>query len=165
MHTKIIALLLLTVTISCKQSNPAAETKEDLEKIARSKIKVMNDHDLDALGKFYADSAKIASTGYPNVETGPAGARGVYSRYFATSPDLRYEITNLNIGEHSVFIEYTSSGTMQNLEVNVPDYWRGKKYTLKNCTRIDIKDGQVIREMTYFDGVSFLQQMGFFDRR
>gem|GEM_PF-6925352 len=36
----------------------------------------------------------------------------------------------------------------------------GKKYTLKNCTRIDIKKGKIAHEMTYFDQLAFLRQVG-----
>ena len=40
-----------------------------------------------------------------------------------------------------------------------------KKYLLKNIVRIDIDGNKITGEYTYFDQVSFLKQMGFFDQK
>ncbi len=159
MRLRFYAILFLLT--SCSQP------KDALEKIARSRIETMSQHDLDALGKLFADSARIESVGFDKPEIGPSGIRGAYTRYFASTPDLKYEITKITLDENSAVIEYTSSGTMtqSGLEATIPDYFVGKKYTLKNATRIDVEQGKIIREMSYFDQVSFLRQMGFFDPR
>ncbi|HWA35189.1 MAG TPA: nuclear transport factor 2 family protein [Cyclobacteriaceae bacterium] len=131
------------------------------------KFEAMNSHNLDALGNLYSDSARIQSLGFEPTEIGPAGIKGVYTRYFASTPDLKFEISRITTSDESVFIEYTSSGTMQQspLEAVIPAYMIGKPYTLKNCTRIDVRDGKIVAEMTYFDQLAFLRQMGFFEQK
>ncbi len=159
----IFVTALLFVTFSCGKQR--VETGSIA--IANMKIDAMNKHDLEALGNLYSDSARIQSVGFETTEIGPPGIRGVYKRYFASTPDLKFEVTKMTTTNDFVVIEYTSSGTMQQspLEAVVPEYMIGKKYALKNCTRMDIKDGKIIAEMTYFDQLSFLRQMGFFEQK
>ncbi len=149
--------------IACSEKAPQTRDAD----IATSKLEAMNNHDLVALGKLYADSARIQSVGFEATELGPDGIQGVYKRYFASTPDLKFDVDRITTADGSIVIEYTSSGTMQQspLEAVIPEYMIGKKYTLKNCTRIDVKDGKIVAEMTYFDQLAFLRQMGFFDQK
>jgi steroid delta-isomerase-like uncharacterized protein len=155
-----LLILVLSIVAACSPSN------DDLKTIVDAKIDAMNQHDLDALGKLYADSARVESVGFEKIETGPEGIRGAYKRYYASTPDLKFEINNIIYGDHSAVIEYSYSGTMQQspLEAVIPEYMIGKKYTLKTCTRIDVANGKIVREMTYFDQLAFLRQMGFFEQ-
>jgi steroid delta-isomerase-like uncharacterized protein len=156
-----ISILFVLTTVALFQ---CSENKENpLEQIARARVETMNRHDLRALGQLFSDSAKIMSIGFPEIKTGPAGAREVYGRYFNTSPDMKYEITSIVTGENAAVVEYTSVGTMNSPEAGEPDYMRGKKYTLKNCTRMNIENGKIVKEMTYFDQLAFLRQVGFFE--
>jgi len=45
-----------------------------------------------------------------------------------------------------------------------PDYMRGKKYSLQNCTRMSIMNGKITWQVSYFDQVAFLKQVGFFEQ-
>ena len=123
----------------------------------------MNNHDLHTMSLYYDDSATLESVNWQGAEKGAAGVRNVYSRYFASSPDLSYKITKIVIGKNAATVEYTATGTMLHVEKNVPAYYQDKKYTLKNCTRMELANGKIIHEYNYFDRVAFLQQMGFFD--
>lgn len=125
----------------------------------------LNGHNLENIGRCYSDSARIESVNWEGSENGPAGVRKVYARYFASSPDLKYTITNITIGKGTAVVEYTSAGTMTHLEKEVPAYYQGKSYTLRHCARLDFSGGKIAHEYTYFDRVSFLAQMGFFDNR
>jgi steroid delta-isomerase-like uncharacterized protein len=158
-------VVLFTTLLSCADRRPGDQV--DANFIVEKKFEAMNKHDLEALGNLYSDSAHIQSTGFEPTEIGPQGIKGVYTRYFASTPDLKFEVIRTTINSESIVIEYTSSGTMQQspLEAVVPAYMIGKPYTLKNCTRIDVKDGKIVAEMTYFDQLAFLRQMGFFDQK
>jgi hypothetical protein len=61
----------------------------------------------------------------------------------------------MTVGTDAVVLEYSSSGTMtqSELEVAIPDYFRGKPYTLHHATRITVQDGKITSEMTWFDQV------------
>ena len=85
-------LLLLSLSIfACSRENKTVTDG------AKARIDLMNQHDLDNLGKLYADSAQIESVGFDKIEIGPEGIKGVYTRYFESSPDLAYDITNMTM--------------------------------------------------------------------
>lgn len=140
MYSRFNILFVMLLAMACTQP------KKALQEIAKARIETLNNQNLEALGNLYADSAKIESVGFDKVEIGPAGIRGAYTRYFASSPDLKYEITRITLDDQSAVIEYTSTGTMvqSGLEATIPDYFVGKKYTLKNATRIDVENGRII---------------------
>ena len=89
--------------------------------------------------------------------------RTIYRRYFSSTPDLEQKITHLVSTDSCLVIEYDSWGTLSNPEQQTPEYMRGKKYLLHNCTRMTVREGKIIQQKTYFDQVSFLRQMGFFE--
>ena len=79
------------------------------------------------------------------------------------TPDLKFEITKTMVRSSHAVVKYKFSGTLTNLEKEVPEFMRGKKYTFPACTVFEFKDDKIIREMSYFDQVAFLRQVGFFD--
>jgi steroid delta-isomerase-like uncharacterized protein len=125
----------------------------------------LNNHDTISITKFCDDSVLLESPNWDGIETGKSELTATYARYFKSDPYLKYSITNIVATNQAVIAEYTSSGQMTNLEANVPEYMRGKKYTLRNCSRFNLKDGRITEIVTYFDQVSFLKQMGFFERK
>ena len=132
--------------------------------VIKTKFSLMNTHNIEKMSALYMDSASIQSTGFDEIEKGPMGIKNIYSRYFKSSPDLSYEITGIIYKDTAAVVQYTSKGTMTTLEESVPAYMRGKKYELKNCTIFTIFHGKIAKEITYFDQVSFLKQVGFFEK-
>ena len=127
----------------------------------------MNRHDLDSvhLSAVYSDTARIASVGFEDVKVGVVGYKDAYSRYFATSPDMVYTVTRVIVAGSQVVVEYDSEGTMAKPEKGEPNYMTGKRYRLKNCGVYAIAGGRIVREMTYFDQLSFLRQMDYFNQK
>ena len=159
LFTGIIIFLLLLY--SCKQQVTSTSTLVDM---ANRKFEAMNQHDSNAIAKLYADSAKIQSPNFDKPETGPAGIRSIYNRYFTSTPDMVYTITRILPGDSSVTVEYTFAGTMQHLEDSGPKYMLGKYYKLKACSVLEIRNGMIVSDVSYFDQVAFLKQVGFFDQ-
>jgi len=133
--------------------------------LANAWIGALNRHDTVAISNLYDDHATIESPNWEGVKTGRAEIRSIYGRYFSSTPDLSQKITHILSSDTCLVIEYDSWGVLQNPENLTPDYMRGKKYRLHNCTRMSLQNGKIIRQITYFDQVSFLRQMGFFDER
>jgi steroid delta-isomerase-like uncharacterized protein len=122
-------------------------------------------HDTVALAAMYTDTALIESPTWEGTKKGPSAIREMYSRYFTSSPDLAHSMIQVFTNDKTVVIEYSFSGTMTNLEGTSPEYMRGKKYTLKACTRMNIENGKIAGQAYYFDQVAFLRQVGFFDQK
>jgi steroid delta-isomerase-like uncharacterized protein len=133
--------------------------------LANKWIDALNRHDTNAIAGMYDDSATIESPNWEGAKTGPDEIRAIYRRYFSSTPDLAQKITHVLASDTCIVIEYDSWGVLQNPEKLTPEYMRGKKYLLHNCTRISLIKGKIIRQKTYFDQVAFLRQMGFFDER
>jgi len=160
-----ILIAILTCFSCFRTEAQSGSSVQDTKKIALSWIETLNRHDTDALILFYDEHVQLESPNWEGIKTGRKEAKEIYSRYFTSTPDLTHELLHMVANDSAVVIEYRSSGTLKNNEPNVPDYMRGKKYILINCTSMDIRNGKIIRQATYFDQVSFLRQMGFFDRK
>ncbi|MFI5153347.1 MAG: nuclear transport factor 2 family protein [Chitinophagales bacterium] len=157
---QISSALVIWVAMGCSYSR----TTED-KKIAQDWISVLNRHDTTALGNFYDDSVTIESPNWEGKKKGIKEVKMTYGRYFTSTPDLQQEITLITATDSVLVLEYLSRGTLKNLEKDIPDYMKDKKYTLQNCTRMIIRNGKIVDQKTYFDQVAFLRQVGFFDQR
>ena len=113
----------------------------------------------------YSDSTKLESPNWEGIKTGQAEVRETYSRYFTSTPDMQHEINNIIATDSAVIIEYAFYGTLLNPEQNTPEYMRGKKYKLSACTVMSVRNGKITKQQTYFDQVSFLKQVGFFNQK
>jgi len=140
-------------------------TAQTIQQVVEKHFAALNKHDLDLLAADYGANVQFYSVSWDGLKTGIPEVRLAYSRYWKTSPDLVYKISKVVYGNQSATVEYETSGTMTNLEGGSPAYMQDKKYTLKNCTIIQIKDGKIIYDSTYFDQVSFLRQMDFFNQK
>lgn len=139
--------------------------KYNLREIVTRRFAYLNLHDIHNLAALYDDSAKITSPNFEGTKTGPAGILEIYGRYFKSTPDLSYRITRLILADSAVIVEFISKGTMDSLEKGVPAFMKGRSYALKNCEVLDFSNGKITSDSTYFDQVSFLRQMGYFDRQ
>ena len=66
-----------------------------MPKLIDDHFKALKNHDVKAIAAGYADDAQVFSPNWEGAKNGPAGLTEVYSRYFSSSPDLVYNITNI----------------------------------------------------------------------
>ncbi|MFI5161528.1 MAG: nuclear transport factor 2 family protein [Sphingobacteriales bacterium] len=126
--------------------------------------KAINAHDVKTIAAEYTTDAQLFSPNWEGAEKGIEGATGVFTRYFKSTPDLIYTVTNTINAGNTVTVEYAFTGTLSNPETGTPDYMKGKKYTLNGCAIFELKDNKIVKETNYFDQVAFLRQVGFFDQ-
>lgn len=127
-------------------------------------FKALNSHDIKAIAAGYTTDAQVFSPNWEGAKAGPDSIADVYRRYFKTTPDLAYTITNMIAAGNNVIVEFTWTGTLSDPEHGEPDYMRGKKYTQPVCVIFMIKNNKIVKETDYFDQVAFLRQVGFFDQ-
>ncbi len=157
-------LLICLFTVLLNACRHKSKPISPLIELVNKKVEAMNRHDSNAIAALYADSALIQSPNFDKTEIGPKGAKLVYHRYFITSPDMVYNISRILTGDSSVTVEYTFSGTMKHLENGGPEYMLNKYYSIKSCSVLEIRNGKIIADISYFDQVAFLRQVGFFDK-
>jgi len=155
----LLAILLLAGSLPGRAQPPTTP-----EKLAETWIGALNRHDTAAIARLYADSAQVLSPNWEGTKTGKEAVKEIY-RYFASTPDLDHRMTHLIATDTALVIEYTTHGTFLHPESGTPDYMKGKKYELQNCTRLTITRGKILRQVNYFDQVAFLRQVGFFDQK
>lgn len=126
--------------------------------------KAINAHDVKTIASEYATDAQLFSPNWEGAEKGIEGAKGVFTRYFKSTPDLAYTVINIINAGNTAIVEYKFSGTLSNPEAGTPDYMKGKKYTLLGCAIFVLKDNKIIKETDYFDQAAFLRHAGFFDQ-
>ena len=161
------AILILTCAPAARAQVAGSGKKQQPapgKNLADTWIGALNRHDTAALVLLYADSARIISPNWEGVRTGREAVKDVYGRYFAGTPDLEHLLTHLITTDTALVIEYISRGTFLHPEPGTPDYMKGKKYELQNCTRLTIRKGKILMQVNYFDQVAFLRQVGFFDQ-
>lgn len=127
-------------------------------------FKLLNSHDIKGLANEYAIDAMIYSPNWEGPKVGPTGVTEIYGRYYKTTPDLAYSVTNTIKSGNNIIVQYSLGGTMARPENGEPSYMEGKKYTLECCAIFIIKNNKIIKETNYFDQVAYLRQIGFFDK-
>jgi steroid delta-isomerase-like uncharacterized protein len=157
---KFFLFLSIICMVSCLDFKNNFEVKDTMNRF----FAALNNHDTILIAKFFTDTSTLESPNWEGVKIGSVGAKEVYGRYFKTSPDLKFMVTRLTIDSRTVVVEYTTTGTMKNLEVGSPSYMQNKTYTIKNITRFETRNGKIYKAVSYFDQVAFLRQMGFFEQ-
>lgn len=159
---KLLAALTALCLMAASQ-HAATQTAGHNIQLVTALFDKMNKHDTVAIAGYFSDSAMLESPNWEGQEKGKQGATKVYSRYFKSTPDLQYNITNIVARDDAVVVEYTFAGTFSNPEAGTPEYMRNRKYVLKGSTRFNIVNHLISYSISYFDQVAFLRQVGFFD--
>ena len=134
-------------------------------KLIDDHFSALNRHDVKAIVAGYSTDAQMYSPNWEGEKTGTAEISVIYTRYFTSTPDLSYKITNIIYARDHVVVEYTASGTLSNPEGATPSYMKDKKYSLNYCAVLTLSNGKITKETDYFDQVAFLRQVGFFDQK
>lgn len=151
-----VCLLLSLLVTACGNNN---------KKIIEHHFNALNRHNIKMLIEDYDPQVRVTSSGWDGIHIGTREMMFDYGRYFHETPDLKYDIENVYFsGDSIVTVEYTTSGTVTNVDKSTPLSIVGKKYVLNNCTIFTIRDGRVVKENTYFDQFAFLKQLGLFDQ-
>lgn len=166
MNTKYIkafraSMLVLLGLFAC-----GCNSHTDMKQLIRHHFNTLNRHDVNELLRDYDIKVESTSPSWEGIHNGVAAQKASYTNSFKSMPNLRYDVGNIYYSGDSVAtIEYTTSGTLSHPEGDTPAYMLDRKFILNNCLILKIKDGKIVKEDLYFDQISFLRQMGFFDQQ
>lgn len=136
-----------------------------MKQLIRHHFNALNRHDVNEILHDYDIKVQSTSPSWEGIKNGVAAQKTAYTGSFKSMPNLSYDVGNIYYsGDSLATVEYTTSGTLTNLDADTPTYMQGKKFMLNNCVIIKIKEGKIVKEDLYFDQISFLKQMGFFDQ-
>ncbi len=119
-------------------------------------------HDLDAVLEAYAEDAVLTVPGAPPAE-GRAAIRQTWGSFLTAFPDDSPKIERI-VGEgDTVVIEFSSSGTHSGplaLPSGETLPATGRTVEISGISITDVRNGRIRRETFYWDGLSFLTQLG-----
>jgi hypothetical protein len=99
-------------------------TKAQAHAVAQEWIEAFNNHDLERILSYYADSVELKSLLVTKLLNDPAGTvrgklalRAYFAEGLAAAPDLRFELLDVFAGVSSVAVHFRSSVRGLQLEV------------------------------------------------
>lgn len=134
----------------------------DNKSLARSLYEAFNDRDFDLIAQAMAPDARIMIVGSGDTFDGPDGARR-YNQMWATAfPDGVIEIDRIVASDDHVVVEFTGRGTHTGTLTTPAGSFpaTGRSVTLQLCDVLQITDGKVMSQRTYFDSGALMTQLG-----
>lgn len=165
---RIQILVALAVAFGCltvlAQAQKKGETrmseKKEPKEVVQAIFAAFNRHDAEGMASFYAEDTFVDSPDFTAPKRKPKEVAENYRNYFESTPNIKDDVTNIIVSGNKVIVEFISSGTIQNLAPDDPPIMKGKKFSLNICAILEIKNGKVVRDITYYDQLSFLKQVG-----
>ena len=134
----------------------------DNETIARGTYDAWNRREFDALADVMAPDGKIVIVGTGDTFTGPDGSRQYSTMWADAFPDGRGTVDRVVAAGDLVAVEYTGRGTHTGDLVTsmgtIPA--TGRSVTIHMCDVLEIHDGKITSQNTYFDTASVMAQLG-----
>jgi steroid delta-isomerase-like uncharacterized protein len=130
--------------------------------LARSLYEAFNERDFDKLADCMTRDSTITIVGSGDTFQGPGGARKYNMMWAEAFPDGKITIDNIVSTGDYVIVEFTGrgthTGTLTGPAGSIPA--TGRAVTLKLCDVLEVSQGLVSAQRTYFDSASLMSQLG-----
>ena len=130
--------------------------------LARTLYEAFNERDFDKQADYMTPDSTITIVGSGDTYQGPGGARKYNMMWAEAFPDGKITIDNIVAAGGFVVVEFTGrgthTGTLAGPAGSIPA--TGRAVTLKLCDVLEISQGMVTSQRTYFDTASLMSQLG-----
>lgn len=134
----------------------------DNEYLVRGLYDAFNERDYDKQAEATAPDGVITVVGSGDVFRGPDGARRYNAMWADAFPDGQITIDRILVVGDRAVVEFTGrgthTGTLTTPAGSIPA--TGRSVTLQLCDVLDLGDGKVLEQRTYFDSGSLMAQLG-----
>jgi steroid delta-isomerase-like uncharacterized protein len=130
--------------------------------LARRVHEAWNERKFDEIAELTAPDSTITIVGSGDTFEGVEGSRAYNEMWAAGFPDARVTVDRvIESGDH-VVVEFTGQGTHTGtLRTSMGDIpATGRSLTLQLCDVMEIRDGMIQGQRTYFDTGSMMAQLG-----
>lgn len=165
-----LAFLVMSVFVSGQTVGRSKPLKEKIKikgnarlesvKTVEKMFAAFNRRDADALAAVYAEDVYVDAPDYRQPKRKRAEVAAHYREMFRQSPDIRDDVKSITASGNRVFVEFVSTGTIENPSTEMPPSVKGKKFSLKIASILEVKNGKIVRDVTYYDRLLILKQMG-----
>ena len=134
----------------------------DNANFARSLYDAFNNRDLDHLSEAMAPEGVITMVGSGQTFRGPDGARQYNTMWETAFPDGRVTVDRVIAQDDYAVVEFTGRGTHTGTLTTAAGDIRatGRSVTLQLIDVLEIRDGKVQAQRSYFDSGSLMAQLG-----
>lgn len=117
-------------------------------------IAAWNSHDAEKVITIFTPDVLFEDVTFGAVNHGSAELRKFAASIFEAVPDAKFEVVNSSVDRGHGSIEWIFSGTDHGL------YKTGKRFSVRGASVIDLRGGQISRELDYYDAASIMRQVG-----
>ena len=142
-------------------------TAQDIVALVRSLYDLYNSHQSDSTWLEKGMAAYAANSTLTNVPLGvtlpgPEGFKQLVLFFAEAFPESNVEITNIVATEDQAVVEFTGRGTNTGpLHLPPGDVQAtGRSVELHFCDVLQISNGKIVNQHTYYDTMTMLQQLG-----
>ena len=119
-------------------------------------------HWLDYADTDFAEDCEVIDMPSGMILRGPAGLKQFLLGFSTAFPDSRGEVTIVFATEEKAAVEVilrgTHTGILHSPAGDIPP--TGRTFELRACEVFQIKNRKITRHATYYDALSFMQQLG-----
>lgn len=145
---------------SKEKTKMKVDVKPESVKTVEKMFAAFNRRDADAIATLYAENVYADAPDFPQPKRTRAEVAEHYREMFRQSPDIHDDVKSITASGNRVFVEFISTGTMENPSTEMPPSVKGKKFSLKIASILELENGKIVRDITYYDQLAVLKQMG-----
>jgi steroid delta-isomerase-like uncharacterized protein len=130
--------------------------------LIRSLYDAWNARDFEQGAEAMAPDGKITLAGTGDVFEGPDGSRAYSASWANGFPDGQVTVDNIFGDGDRVVVEFTGrgthTGTLETSMGSIPA--TGRSMTIKLCDVVQLENGKIVAQTSYFDTGSMMAQLG-----
>ena len=131
---------------------------KQVEQTLRSYFEAVARRDIEAMAGYY-DSEVVLDLVPIGIKRGSAEYRAFFEEIFRAFPDSEFVVTRVTANADAGAVEWRMSGTFsggpfQGVEPN------GRRVDIRGCDCFEIKEGKILRNTAYYDGMQFARAVG-----
>jgi len=130
----------------------------DMEQWAKDLMAAWSSHDVEKVLSFYDDDGVLEDYALGRFLHGKEEIRAHVKEGLTGFPDFKIEMKSFFASGNHACIECVMSGTQKGDLPGMPA--TGKHFSVPGVAVIELKGGKAIRESDYYDGASFMRQLG-----
>lgn len=131
----------------------------EAEKMIMDYVEAWNSHDVNKILPFFTDDGVFESTALGVVYHGKEELSAFASSLFTGMPDFELEIKSVFGAGDWIGGEWVMTGTHAHSSfLKIPA--TGKHFSVRGASIIELRQGKLKRETTYWNLAAFLQQIG-----
>lgn len=130
------------------------------EQLVKDMTEATNSHDIDKLVSLFSDDCTFELFAAGIDCKGKEELRDFQKETYSAFPDFKVELKSSIVSGNQICGEYIMTGSYKGKLANMPVEPTGRNFSVP-CVRVDeLKDGKVYQSRVYYDGASFMQQIG-----